>query len=40
MRFSDISRVRPLCNHPENQSTKSMANVVINQLSDLPEREN
>ena len=40
MRLSDIPRVRPLSNHPENQSTKSMTNVVINQLSDLPEREN
>ena len=40
MRFNDISRVRPLGNHPENQSTKSMTNIVINQEGSLPEREN
>jgi len=40
MRFDDISRVRPLGDHPENQSTKSMANIVINQQGSFPEREN
>jgi hypothetical protein len=39
MRFDDIPRIRPLSNHPENQSTKSMANIVINQEGSFPERE-
>jgi hypothetical protein len=40
MRFIDITRVRPLGDHPENQSAKPMTNIVVNQEGIFPERKN